>query len=141
MNARCREPMPDIGDVVAVRRAWAPEGSGFGPWHPYVLTYHLPILGPTALLAWQFLASWTAEQQELDVSVPDLAAMLGVMPGVARKTLYRIASHGAASWVDGVFVVRPCLQLLNPRQRERIRFRLPSVLDQHDAIAGVKGQS
>lgn len=92
------------------------EAEGFHPRSFYIETCWLPIMRPTATLAYRRLGMWAInEPNGLTVGTRDLAAGLGLGEGIGwntaiARTLARLVNYQAAGWRrDGRLAVRRAL--------------------------------
>ena len=112
------------------------ENFGYAPRSPYVETYWLPILGPSATWAMRRLTAWLdATPDGYDLSLSDFGRELGLGSGTGRnaavvRTLSRLVVFGLATPRGDEFAVRVMLAPLTRRQL----LQLPTALAaQHDA--------
>lgn len=108
---------------------------GYDASDPYVETYWLPIVGPSALWALRRLTGWLAIQPSVTVPIAALGAELGLGHQVARsssavRTLARLVGFDlAAITPDDTLGVR----LVLPPLPRRLSLRLPAhMLPAHD---------
>jgi len=119
-------------EIVAWRDAVV-EATGFPHDHPYVETFWLPVLGPTALWMHRRLAREALARPEgCTIDVDDLARSLGVSSGGGQRgafgrAMQRCAMFGTVRVLDPAgrsYAVRTHLPPLTRRHIER----LPRVL-------------
>jgi hypothetical protein len=108
------------------------EAAGHEPRSPYVESFWLPVVGPSAVVTARRLAAWLEESpQGVSVSLAVLAHQLGLGTGTGRnaplvKTLARLTIFGLAVVRDDVYAMR----LAFPSLTRRHLRRLPSQLMQ-----------
>jgi hypothetical protein len=112
------------------------ENFGYAPRSPYVETYWLPILGPSATWAMRRLTAWLdAEPDGYELSLSEFGRELGLGAGTGRnaavvRTLARLVVFGMATPRGDEFAVRV---MLAPLTRKYVQ-QLPDALAaQHDA--------
>lgn len=102
------------------------EALGYPPRSPYVETYWLPILGPTALWTLRRLAAWLeAEPDETIVDLGTLASELGLSVGLNRnspviRTIARLVKFDMAAIQGDAMAVRCAIPPLARRQLLRL---------------------
>jgi hypothetical protein len=109
--------------------AWADalvEAHGYPACSNYVETFWLPILGPSATLAYRRLgAIATGRPDGTQIALVDLARDLGLGTGVRRnspmvRTLRRLVTYGMARWERDALAVRTVAPPLNARHLMRL---------------------
>jgi hypothetical protein len=110
--------------------------TGFDPRSPYVETYWLAVLGPSAILAVRRMADWLEGQPSgIVIGLEDLAHSLGLGHSTGRnapvvRTLDRLVMFGLAQIAWDAYGLRRTIPPLAPRQLRR----LPGYLaERHDA--------
>lgn len=93
---------------------------------PYVETYWLAVLGPSAVLALRRVADWLEDcPSGIEISLEEFARTLGLGQGTGRhaaivRTLDRLTRFGMASIVGDRYAVRPALPALSARYLRRL---------------------
>ncbi len=123
------DQLPTVLKVVALADPVV-EAHGFGPESLYVEYCWLPVLGPTATLAYRRLGTVAAALPPTEVvrlDLVDLAFGLGLGEGIGRnsimaRALRRLVQFGAAEWRGDALAVRRALAPLTARQLVRLGF-------------------
>jgi hypothetical protein len=99
---------------------------GFDARSPYVETYWLAVLGPSAILALRRVADWLEDRPSgIEISLEDLALTLGLGQGTGRhaaivRTLDRLTQFDMATIVGDRYAVRTSLPPLSARHLRRL---------------------
>ena len=125
-------PTPQLPSILKVMALVDPvvEAHGFAPESLYVEYCWLPILGPTATLAYRRLGTVAAARPMGEVvrfDLVDLALGLGLGEGIGRnsiiaRTLRRLVQFGVAQWRGDTLAVRRALAPLTVRQLARLGY-------------------
>lgn len=123
------DQLPNVLKVVALADPVV-EAHGFGPESLYVEYCWLPILGPTATLAYRRLgtvAAALAPNHVVRFDLVDLSLGLGLGEGIGRnsiiaRSLRRLVQFGAAEWRGDALAVRRALAPLTARQLGRLSY-------------------
>ncbi len=112
------------------------EDLGYAPRSPYVETYWLPILGPSATWAMRRLTAWLdAAPDGYDVSLAEFGRELGLGAGTGRnaaviRTLSRLANFAMVAPLGTALAVR---MMFAPLTRRQVQTLPDALAAQHDA--------
>ena len=113
------------------------EAAGHDPRSPYVESFWLPVVGPSALVTARHFGAWLEESPEgFSVSLAVLAHQLGLGTGTGRnsslvKTLVRLSTFGLAVVRGDAYAMRLAFPSLARRHLRRLA---PHLVEAHCLI-------